>query len=228
MNMNDEWPAAVLWDMDGTLIDTEPHWIGAEIALCAAHGVEWTHEDGLGLVGNSLPTSARVLQDRGVAAAEEAIISTLLDAVAGKVRERAPWQEDARRLLDRMRERGIPAALVTMSYAPLADAFVASAGAFDVVVTGEQVAEGKPHPESYLTAAARLGVPIDRCLAIEDSPSGIRSAHAAGAMTVAVHRLTPLDPLPGMSRVRSLDSLTDEAVLRVMAGEVIDELADET
>jgi len=226
MNTNGEWPAAVLWDMDGTLIDTEPYWIGAEIALCAAHGVDWTHEDGLSLVGNSLPTSAQVLRDRGVPVSEEEMIGLLLDEVSSRVRGHTPWQRDARALLERTRGRGVPTALVTMSYAPLADAFLESAGRFDAVVTGEEVAEGKPHPESYLTAAARLGVPIERCLAIEDSPSGIRSAHASGAVTVAVRRLTPLDPLPGMSRVKSLDSLTDEVVVRVMAGEVVDELGD--
>jgi beta-phosphoglucomutase-like phosphatase (HAD superfamily) len=69
-------------------------------------------------------------------------------------------------------------------------------------------------------------VPIERCLAIEDSPSGIRSANASGARTVAVRRLTPLDPLPGMSRVRSLDSLTDAAIGAIMGGLVLDELGD--
>ncbi len=228
MNENVGWPEAILWDMDGTLIDTEPYWIGAEIALCAAHGTVWTHDDGLSLVGNALPASARVLQARGVDLAEEVIIDALLDEVSTRVRERAPWQGDARRLLDRARARGVPCALVTMSYAPLADAFLEDAGAFDVVVTGEMVARGKPDPEPYHLAAERLGVAIERCLAIEDSPSGIRSAHASGARTVAVRRLTPLDPLSGMSRVRSLDSLTDDAIVRVMAGETLDELGDAT
>ena len=226
MDENAGWPDAILWDMDGTLIDTEPYWIGAEIALCAAHGASWTHEDGLGLVGNPLVTSAEVLRDRGVDLPTPAIIDALLDEVIARVTEHVPWQRDARELLTRARARGVPCALVTMSYASLADAFIRSAGAFESVVTGDFVVNGKPHPEPYLTAAAELGVPIERCLAIEDSPSGIRSAQASGARTVAVRRLTPLDPLPGVSRVRSLDSLSDRVIGEIRAGRVLDELGD--
>jgi HAD superfamily hydrolase (TIGR01509 family) len=226
MDENAAWPDAILWDMDGTLIDTEPYWIGAEIALCASHGASWTHEDGLSLVGNPLVTSAEVLRDRGVNLPIPAIIDALLDEVIARVKGHVPWQDDALRLLLRARSRGIPCALVTMSYASLADAFIESAGAFEAVVTGDTVLNGKPHPESYLTAAAELGVPIERCLAIEDSPSGTRSAQASGARTVAVRRLTPLAPLPGMSRVRSLDSLTDEVIAAIMGGLDLDELGD--
>ena len=226
MDENAAWPDAILWDMDGTLIDTEPYWIGAEIALCSAHGASWTREDGLTLVGNPLVTSAEVLRDRGVDLPIPDIIEALLDEVIARVNDHVPWQDDARQLLLRARSFGVPCALVTMSYASLADAFIRAAGAFESVVTGEVVANGKPHPEPYLTAASELGVPIERCLAIEDSPSGVRSALASGARTVAVRRLTPLDPLPGMSRVRTLDSLTDEVIGAIMGGLVLDELGD--
>lgn len=219
-------PAAVLWDMDGTLIDSEPDWIAAETALAAEHGVEWTHEDGLAMVGNPLPVSAQMMIDRGVAMAPEAITDSLLASVTASVRGRVPWQEDGRALYLRLRAQGIPTALVTMSYASLAEVFVAATPGFDAVVTGDAVANGKPHPESYLTAAAALGVDIADCLAIEDSPSGVRSAVASGARAVGVKRLSPVDALPRLSRVRSLDSLTDEAIARIMAGEVLDELGD--
>ena len=228
MNANAGWPDAILWDMDGTLIDTEPYWIAAEIELCGAHGASWTHDDGLTLVGNPLVTSAEVLRDRGVDLPLPAIVDALLAKMISLVQVHVPWQEDALRLLTRARDRGIPCALVTMSYANLADAFIASAGSFDAVVTGDVVTWGKPHPESYLTAAARIGVPPQRCLAIEDSPTGTRAAHASGARTVAIRRLTPIDPLPGMSRLRSLDSLTDGAIEAIMAGVTFDELGDES
>lgn len=227
MNTNAGWPDAILWDMDGTLIDTEPYWIAAEVELCEAHGTSWTHEDGLSLVGNPLVTSAEALRNRGVDLPIPAIVDALLAEVISLVKGYVPWQEDAHGLLLRARSRGVPCALVTMSYTSLADAFIETAGAFEAVVTGDTVANGKPHPESYLTAAARLGVPIERCLAIEDSPSGIRSAHASGARAVAIRRLTPIEPLPGMSRVRSLDSLTDDAIEAIMAGVTFDELGDE-
>jgi beta-phosphoglucomutase-like phosphatase (HAD superfamily) len=115
-----------------------------------------------------------------------------------------------------------------MSYRQLADALTEQAPFFGAVVTGEMVSNGKPHPEPYLRASELLGVPIDRCLALEDSRPGVASAHASGARTVGVQRLSVLDPLPGLSRVRSLDALTDDAIARIMAGEVIDELGGET
>lgn len=226
MNTNAECPAAILWDMDGTLIDTEPYWIAAETELCAAHGVEWTHSDGLGLVGNPLTVSAAALQARGVDLSVDSIIALLIQQVTSEVNRHVPWNADARRLLDRTVGYGIPTALVTMSYALLADALVQQADVFSVVVTGETVTHGKPHPEPYLTAADLLGVRITECLAIEDSPSGIRSAHASGARAVGIRRLTPVDPLPGLSRVRSLDSLTDSAIASIMSGVVLDELGD--
>ncbi len=228
MNENASLPAAVLWDMDGTLIDTEPYWIRAETDLCATYGAAWTHEDGISLVGNPLSVSARALQARGLDLNVPEIIDALLVQVTAAVRAHMPWQDDARRLLDRVVAHQIPCALVTMSYAFLADALVEQCDVFGAVVTGENVKNGKPHPEPYLMAARMLGVPIERCLAIEDSPSGVRSAHASGARAVGVKRLSEIDALPGMSRVRSLDSLTDEVIARIMGGAVIDEIGNET
>lgn len=227
MNNDAMAPAAILWDMDGTLIDTEPYWIRAEIDLCAEHGAVWTHEDGLTIIGNPLSVSAQALQERGVALPIPEIVDRLLRQVTADVYRHIPWQEDARRLLERAIARHIPCALVTMSYGMLADALIAQADVFGAVVTGENVTNGKPHPEPYLKAAEDLGVPIERCLAIEDSPSGIRSAHASGARAVGVKRLTPVEPLPGLSRVTSLDTLTDEVIAAIMGGAVIDELGDE-
>ena len=224
MNAHERRPAAVLWDMDGTLVDSEPYWIAAETELCAAHGVEWTEGDGLALVGSALTYSAGVLRERGVKLSTSEIIDILVTQVANNVRTNVPWQPDARALLNRLFDAGTRCALVTMSYRPLAGAFTEHEPRFEVVVTGEEVAKGKPDPESYLLAASRLGVDIADCLAIEDSPSGTQAAHASGARTVAIERLVKLDPLPGMSMLASLDSLTDDAIARIMSGEVVDEL----
>jgi len=225
MNEKATLPAAVLWDMDGTLIDSEPYWIEAEIELAARFGIAWTHEDGLTLVGNPLTVSAQVMIDRGVDLPPGDIIDYLLTRVTARVRERTPWQDDARDLLDAVVSAGIPCALVTMSYAMLADAFVSRApDAFAVVVSGDQVTHGKPHPEPYLVAAERLGVPIDRCVAIEDSPAGVGSAHASGAATIGVRRLAPIEARPGLTRVRSLAGLDVAALGRLVDGDVIDEL----
>jgi len=224
--MNTRAPAAVLWDMDGTLIDSEPYWIAAETELCAKFGVGWSHDDGLALVGNSLEFSAGVLRERGVLMPIESIIEHLTSRVTIQVRERAPWQRDAFELLTAVLAAGIPCALVTMSYRQLADALLARVPeAFAVVVTGDEVENGKPHPEAYLLAAKRLGVEIAHCVAVEDSPAGIGSALASGARTIGVERIVPVPAQPGLSRVASFDGFTVDDIRRVAAGEVIDQLA---
>jgi beta-phosphoglucomutase-like phosphatase (HAD superfamily) len=82
------------------------------------------------------------------------------------------------------------------------------AGTFDTLVTGDQVSRGKPHPEPYLTAAARLGVDPSRCVAIEDSPTGVASAEAAGCVVLAVQNQVPLAAVPGRTVLHDLAAVT--------------------
>jgi HAD superfamily hydrolase (TIGR01509 family) len=182
-------PTAVLWDMDGTLVDTEPYWIEAEDAVVAEFGGTWTQEDALELVGNDLLVSAAYLRKHGSVDLEpDVIVERLLDGVIARVLERVPWQPGAVELLARLNAAGVPCALVTMSYArfvaPVLEAL--PAGSFAAVVTGDTVSVGKPHPEAYLTAAALLGVDPRACLAIEDSDTGATSAAAAGCTVLVV------------------------------------------
>ncbi|WP_291377991.1 HAD family phosphatase [Demequina sp.] len=219
-------PAAVLWDMDGTLIDTEPYWMEAEASLAHRFGIAWTDEDGLSLVGNPLDTSARVLIDRGVRLEPGEIISTMIEQVSGKARAHMPWLADSRSLLDELIAAGVPCALVTMSIGSLVDTFVEAAGdVFAAVVTGDQVRHGKPDPEAYITAARRLGVDPGQCVAIEDSPAGARSAHDSGAVTLAVRRHAPLPSLPGVSRLSSLEGIGLEGISLFFAGQVRDDFS---
>lgn len=219
-------PRAVLWDMDGTLVNTEPYWIAAELALAERDGGTWTPADGLSLVGSSLTVAAQQLRERaGVRGTDAQIIDDLLDRVVEQVRVHGvPWRPGAVEMLAGLRRAGVPCALVTMSYAALAREVVAAAGegTFQVVLTGDQVTRGKPDPEPYLTAAARLGVPPDRCVAIEDSPTGIASAEAAGARVIGVQLLVPVLAAPGRSRLAQLDQIGVEDLRRVLAGQVID------
>lgn len=229
MTPRDTRPAAVLWDLDGTLIDSEPYWITAEKELARKFGVEWTYEDGLTLVGKPLLLSATRLIERGVDMAAEDVVQYLLKHVTHAVHEHTPWQPDARALLDEVVSAGIPCALVTMSYSMLAQASLAVIPeVFTAVVTGDEVTHGKPHPESYLLAAQRLGVEIADCVAIEDSPAGIAAAYASGAHTIAVKRLTPIEARPGLSRVTSLDRMGLDGLYGVANGLVIDELGSQT
>jgi HAD superfamily hydrolase (TIGR01509 family) len=181
--------------MDGTIVDTEPYWMVAEEALVGSFGGTWTHEDGLRLVGNGLPDSARILQEAGVDLPVQEIIDRLSDRVMEQILVEVPWRPGARELLRGIREAGIPTALVTMSIGRMARQ-VADAvpfDAFDHVVAGDDVvARSKPHPEAYLRAAELLGVDVRDCVAIEDSAPGVASAAASGATVIAVPHHVPL------------------------------------
>jgi HAD superfamily hydrolase (TIGR01509 family) len=215
-------PAAVLWDMDGTLIDTEPYWIGAETELVEAHGGVWTHEDGLSLVGNPMLVSAGRLQERGVDLSLEEIVDFLNRRVVEGVAAGIPWQPGAERVLADLHAAGVPMALVTSSYRVLAEPFAAAAGLFDVVVTGDHVSRAKPDPEPYVTAARLLGVDITACVAVEDSTAGITSALASGARTVAVEVMQRVAARPGLSRIVSLADLTLPVLAGIVGGNVLD------
>lgn len=208
--------------MDGTLIDSEPFWIEAEQALAARFGVEWTHADGMTLVGNPLSDSAQILQARGIDLPEREIIDTMIDSVTAAVQEAMPWMPDAKRLLDEVHAAGMRCALVTMSQGRFVEAFLAVAGHyFEVVVSGEHVSKGKPDPEAYLRAAELLGADPTDCVAIEDSPAGTTSAHRAGAKTIAVKRYADLPDLPGLTRLTTLDGFGLDDLRAVASGEVV-------
>jgi HAD superfamily hydrolase (TIGR01509 family) len=204
-------PAAVLWDMDGTLVDTEPYWIAAEHEIVEEHGGTWSDEFAHQLVGNDLLVSAVFIKDHSAVEWEpEQIVDELLLRVVAQVREHVPWRPGARELLDALRERGVPSALVTMSWRSLADAVLAAlpAGTFTAVITGDEVEHGKPHPEPYLAAARALGVEVGDCVAIEDSPTGVRSAVAAGVPTIAVPHVVPVPVTVGAVQLPSLRGVT--------------------
>ena len=203
-------PAAVFWDMDGTLIDSEPYWLAEEIALVESFGGVWSAEDGLQLVGSSLDRSALVLQSRGVALGVEEIIAELTDRVLASIAREVPWRPGARELLSALREAGVPTALVTMSYGRMAHHVADSLGfaGFDAVVSGDRVSAGKPHPECYLTAAGLLSVDPGRSVAIEDSEYGVAAAVAAGMATIAVPLHIPLPESPSYTVWPGLDGRT--------------------
>jgi HAD superfamily hydrolase (TIGR01509 family) len=182
-------PAAVLWDMDGTLVDTEPYWIASEFELAERHGGEWTQQHALNIVGKDLLDAARYMREHtGIALAPERIVEELLDGVVERVKIEVPWRPGARTLLDTLRSAGVPCALVTMSYRRFVEPILEQLhdDAFQAIVTGDILERGKPHPEPYLTAAAALGVAAGDCLAIEDSPTGAESAEAAGCSVLVV------------------------------------------
>ena len=193
---------AVLWDMDGTLVDTEPLWIEAEQDMATEYGGTWTDADAMELVGNNLLDSGIYIKQRmGLEATPEEVVDDLLERVVAKMTDDVPWRPGALELLASLDESGVRCALVTMSYTSFVAPILRQLApeTFRVVVTGDRVTHGKPHPEPYLTAAAALGVPPEECVAIEDSNTGAKSAEAAGCLVLVVENHVPV--LEGPRRV---------------------------
>jgi HAD superfamily hydrolase (TIGR01509 family) len=209
-------PAAVLWDMDGTLVDTEPYWIAAEHALVEAHGGIWTDEHARQLVGNDLMVSAEYIRAHSpVELTPVEIVHELLAGVIARVKEHVPWRPGARELLESLVAQGVPCALVTMSWESLATAVVRNlpVDSFAAVITGDVVLHGKPHPEPYLHAARMLDIDLAACVAIEDSPPGVASAVAAGIPTIAVPHHVKVPEITGAVQVSTLAGLTPADLL---------------
>ena len=200
-------PAAVLFDMDGTLIDSEGLWLIAEQRTMAGLGAGWGPRDQAACLGGPLErVVAYMLTRAGLGSGDgPAVEAALLAHIEGLfLSEPLTWRPGALELLREARGLGIPAALVTASWRRLIDAVHSSmvrefgADPFDVIIGGDEVEESKPHPAPYLRAAERLGVPVGQCLAVEDSPTGITSAVASGAGVVAVPHLAAPPQLPGV------------------------------
>ena len=207
-SQTDPRPTAVLWDMDGTLVDTEPYWMAAEHALVEEAGGRWTDDLGYALVGRDLWDSAEFIRANSPVTLEpKDLIDALLARVVAAVREQGvPWRPGARELLVAVTEAGIPSALVTMSWTALVEPILEALpeGTFSVLATGDVVAKGKPDPEPYLHAARALALDPVTCLAFEDSPTGVTSSTAAGVPTVAVPHIVQIPSRPGAVTITSL------------------------
>ena len=204
-------PAAVLWDMDGTLVDTEPYWMACEHELVDEFGGTWSEDDARSIIGFDLIDAAVVLRDRGgVDLDPHAIVERMLDGVIARVRERVPWRPGARRLLTELNELGVPCALVTMSWRRLVDAIIDELAPirFQAVVTGDEVGRGKPDPEPYLLAADRLGVDAAECVAIEDSPDRRGLGRRRRVRRGRRPNIVPIEPAPGRVVVPTLKDVT--------------------
>ena len=129
----------VLWDMDGTLVNTEPRWIEGQKLLASEFDILWKDEDALSTVGRPMPVSAALLRERGVPLTVEQIIERQLAHVVASLADGIPWLPGAYDLLMALRDAGVPCALVTMAYRPVAERVAAGApeGTFAAVVAGD-------------------------------------------------------------------------------------------
>jgi len=209
-----------VFDMDGLLVDTEHTWFAAEQEVARSLGYDgWGPADQAATVGGPMEHAARYLAAAaGSDLPWQEVGAALEDAMARLLTAGADHRPGAAALLDDLAAHAVPVALVSSSPRRLVDAVLASVGGehFATTVAGDEVARTKPHPDPYLLAAARLGVDPTRCVVLEDSPTGIAAAEAAGVLVVAVPFVVPITP--GHRRV-VVDSLAelDTAALRALA-----------
>jgi HAD superfamily hydrolase (TIGR01509 family) len=192
--------AAVLFDMDGLLIDSEPVWSIAEAELAAQHGGRWDEELKTAIIGTSITTAVPImLRSFGLTPTQADVDETmawLLGRMVTLFATELPLQPGALELVDALRAEGVPLALVSSSYRVLVDAALQVIGPerFDFTLAGDEVSRTKPDPEPYLVAAASLGVAPQDCVVFEDAPSGITAAEAAGCLAIGVTGHAPLQP----------------------------------
>ena len=214
MTTTNTFPAAILFDHDGTLVDTEPVWAAAKVALTAEFGGTWTEQDTLDCLGLSMQFTLDRLRERGVNLPDEEIN----DLLVAKVHETLAQQPveflpGIERFLSEVRDAQIPAAVVTNATTSVArrTADAAPEGTFSVIIGNDETTHPKPNPQPYLLAAERLGVDPTQCVALEDSPSGVRSATAAGMRVIVVPGELEVPAELGTARLKH-EELTLEAV----------------
>jgi HAD superfamily hydrolase (TIGR01509 family) len=201
---------AVLFDMDGLLVDSEPVWSVAEAEIMDWLGGPWNLDVKARCVGRRVDEACRILVEvAGSPADPREVMDRLVGRMCELFRAHLPLLPGAVELVDAVRAAGVATALVSSSYRALVDAALESIGAerFDVTVAGDEVARAKPDPEPYRTAAAALGAHPADCVVIEDSVAGCRSGEAAGCRVVAVPNVVPVPPDAGRLVVTSLTEL---------------------
>ncbi len=206
-----------MWDLDGTLVDTEPYWVAAEYRFAAAHGRRWNDQYAVELVGSDLLDSAHFIRERlSLEIDPTVIVEALLADVHAALTDEVIWRPGARDHLSTLRARGVRQGLVTMSYARLLPPVLDSlpGDLFEVIVTGDRVSRGKPHPDPYLQASAALGLEPQRCLVVEDSETGARAAEAAGCHVLTIPHLGPVTRSPGRTIA---DALTGQIAMDLLA-----------
>jgi HAD superfamily hydrolase (TIGR01509 family) len=215
--------SAVLFDMDGLLVDTEPLWLRAEIATMAELGARWTEADQRAILGGSLAQAAHYFKEAsGTGMAPARIADMLVTRMLAELgTAEIPIQPGAADLLAEVAASGVPRALVSASVRPIVDVVLSAMAAsglpgFAVTIAGDDVERGKPDPEPYRRAGELLGIDVQRAVVLEDSPNGVRSGVAAGATVVAVPHAVPIDPAPRVHVRGSLVGL-DLAGLRALA-----------
>ncbi|MDA5283638.1 HAD family phosphatase [Streptomyces sp. Isolate_45] len=209
-------PAAVLFDMDGTLVDTEVLWWRTTEEVADRLGHRLGPADAPEVVGRAVQDTAEHLVRLTGGADPGTVAAALTDGFFRRVAAGAPLRPGAQRLLAALTARNVPFALVSASPRVVVDEVVGGALAhvpFAFTLSADDTARTKPHPDPYRAAAARLGLPPGECVAVEDSPDGAASAEAAGCAVLVVPSLLDVPRSPARTFADSLEEVTP-AVLR--------------
>ena len=214
-------PKALLLDLDGTLLESEKLWLIAEQQVMERYGYVWTPADQHHCLGGPLERVAQYMEIKANGSERSEVIgSQLLNTVADLfMTEPLEWRPGAEALVAQAHQLQIPTVIVTASWRSVLDTVMArmseSVGTFSHSIAGDEVQNSKPHPEPYLCAAISVGVPIEDCLAIEDSPTGTQSAVSAGARVVAVEHMATID-VAGAFIVRTLAGQDVESLWKLV------------
>ena len=207
--------SAVLWDMDGTLIDSEPLWIEQERELMESLGAVWTHEDAVHCIGGPMTRVDAYMRSKLPPIHHDAfppleLSRQLLERMEVRLSQEVPFTSGSFELISEMRTANIPLALVSASTRPLMNAALKSIGhdIFHVTISDSDVTFSKPHPEGYLKAAASLLVDIENCLIIEDSITGMNAAIASGAFVLGLPHVADLSRGEKVVHRHSLEGLS--------------------
>jgi HAD superfamily hydrolase (TIGR01509 family) len=200
--------SAILFDMDGTLVDTEPMWLAAETELMARYDYEWTEQDQANCLGGPLDRVGKYMFDlAGNIHSPEYFTETLISLTQSHMREGAALMEGAQELMSLCQNLELPMALVSASPRVLVNTVLDNFKVhnFLITISSDDVTKVKPDPEGYLAAAKQLNVSIEDCLILEDSATGVTAASASGGLVVAIPHLVPISE---GKRIRTVPSLT--------------------
>lgn len=195
--------------MDGTLVDTEPMWLASENELMSRYGYAWTKEDQAHCLGGPLDRVGRYMFDlAGGAKTPEFFTETLIALTESQLRGGARLMEGAQEFMALCERLFLPMALVSASPRVVVDAVLDNlkGHSFAISVSSDDVTNVKPDPEGYLAAAKFLDVPIQDCLILEDSATGVAAASASGGAVVAIPHLVPIE---NAHRVRVVSSVNE-------------------
>jgi HAD superfamily hydrolase (TIGR01509 family) len=203
--------SAILFDMDGTIIDSEPLWLQAEIQVMAELGCHWDEQDQINCLGGPMERTEKYMQDRSGNVKPYGYFGQRLNEVMKlKFVKDLELIPNALELITKSKEAGLKTGLVTASGRELMNSALTRfpENSFDIAISRDDVANSKPHPEPYLMAAERLKVKIDECLVLEDSMTGVRAGLDSGAQVVAISHIISITTEKNLRVISNLSEIT--------------------